>query len=128
MVDKMTPQDMEELASRISEEIIARLGGSLEGAEAGPVNMCGPNFVQCGNYTCSGNFQCSADFKCKAKYGVVTPPKLQSARVQIDGGCGSEHAFSECGDYTCKKEFRCEAHQFMCNLTFTDTPNIFGRL
>lgn len=121
MADKMTPQDLGELASRIAEEIISRLGRTLESTGVGPVSKCGPTFAQCGTYACSGNFECNKDFICTGKYNIVKVPKLQ-----IDGGCGGGHAFSQCGDYACEKEFRCETAKFICASAFKDSPDIAG--
>lgn len=72
MSDKMSPQEIQELASRIAEEFARTLsrtiGEALKGGIGKP-GMCGSHFASCGNYECSSAFDCYANpFRCTGKF------------------------------------------------------------
>lgn len=80
MADEKTSQEeMQRLASSITEEILKRLDeSSLPGLPSSSVMLAarlpsvgwdctGPSFA-CGEYTCTGTVGCSGDFSCTVKF------------------------------------------------------------
>jgi hypothetical protein len=74
MADKMDPQELENLASRIANLVAEQLEASLPSPSRRPgggLGFCGPKFSSCGDYSCIGDntFSCQAvSFTCTGTF------------------------------------------------------------
>jgi len=63
MADKLTPEELQALSSRVASEVLQRISQTLSGG-AQPARA----FV----FTCPGDFQCAQDYKCRQSFATLT--------------------------------------------------------